>query len=154
MRNVGEGSFGARGAVADATEADAGCMDDEADGSGDEEAADNDDPLPAIQYFHGAGLLDCAVVEYNTLSNWGYENSYIQMEQRFCNRDEVIHFISNYAVITRRDHKCVRSKPTEYEVRCMKHLSYLYFVRAHKPKYENYFVISRHTPIHAAKMLL
>uniref|UniRef100_A0A0A9FL55 Uncharacterized protein n=1 Tax=Arundo donax TaxID=35708 RepID=A0A0A9FL55_ARUDO len=146
VQNVGEGSSGTGEVVADASEADAGCMDDEAGGSGDEEAIENDDPVPTIQYFRGAGLLDCVVDKYNTLSNWGYENSDIQIGQRFHNKDEVIQFISNYAVITRKDHMCAWSKPTEYEVRCTMHMSCPYFVRAHKLKYENYFVISRHTP--------
>ncbi|XP_062196231.1 uncharacterized protein LOC133899268 [Phragmites australis] len=144
--NVGEGTSGTDGPEVDHGEVDAQCMDDEAGGSGDEEGVDNDDPVPAIQYFHGAGLLNCTISEYNTLSNWGYHNSDIQVGQRFQNREEVIHFISNYAVITRRDHKCARSNHTEYEVRCTKHPTCPYFVRAHKPKHENYFVLSRHTP--------
>ena len=144
--HVGEGSFDRKGDRVDPSEVDAGCMDDEAGGSGDKEAADNYDPVPAIQYFCGARMLDCAIVEYNTLSNWGYQNSDIQVGQQFRNRGEVIHFISNYAAMTRRDHKCVRSNPTEYDVMCTKHLNYPYFVQAHMPKYENYFVISRHTP--------
>ena len=112
----------------DPSEVDAGCMDDEADGSGDEEAADNDDLVLTIQYFCCAGLLDCAVNEYNTFSNWGYHNSNIQVGHRFRNREEVIHFISNYTVMTKRDYKCAWSNPTEYEVWCIKHPNYPYFV--------------------------
>ena len=36
---------------------DAGCMDDEAGGSGDEDMSDEDDPQPAIQFFRAAGCL-------------------------------------------------------------------------------------------------
>ena len=75
--HVGEGSSGTEGTGVDPSEVDVGCMDVEAGGSGDEEAADNDDLVLLIQYFHGAGLLECAVIEYNTLSNWGYHNSNI-----------------------------------------------------------------------------
>ena len=66
-----EGSSGTEGAGMDPSKLDARCINDEAGGSGDEEATDNDDPVPMMQFFRGAGLLDCAVVEYNTLSNWG-----------------------------------------------------------------------------------
>ena len=67
--HVKEGSSSREGGRVDPCEVDAGCMDNEDGGSGDEEAADNDDLVLTIQYFCGAGLLDCAVVEYNTLSN-------------------------------------------------------------------------------------
>ena len=46
--HVGEGTFGTVRSEVDHGEVDAGCMDDEAGGSGDEEGADNDDPVPAI----------------------------------------------------------------------------------------------------------
>ena len=67
--HVGEGTSGTEGPEVDHGEVDARCMDDEAGSSGDEEGADNDDPVPVIQYFYGAGLLDCTIIEYNTLSN-------------------------------------------------------------------------------------
>src|SRR6266508_4302644 len=127
-------------------EVDAGGMDDEGGGSEDEEAADNDDPTPAIEYFCASGLVDSVVVDYNNLFAWGYQNNDIQTGQRFRSKEEVIYFISNFAVITRREHKCTKSKPGEYEVRCSCDLNCPFFVRAHKPKHENYFVVSRHTP--------
>src|SRR6266540_170842 len=49
-------------------EVDAGCMDNEAGGSGDEDMTDEDDPQPAIQFFRAAGLLDCSVEDYRGLS--------------------------------------------------------------------------------------
>src|SRR5438128_11757766 len=56
-------------------EVDAGCMDDEAGGSGDEDMTDEDDPQPTIQFFRAAGLLDCSVGDYRGLSRWGYQNA-------------------------------------------------------------------------------
>ena len=67
--HVRERSSGKEGARVDPSKVDAWCMDDEVGGSGDEEAADNNDSVPAIQYFRGVGLLDFAVAQYNTLSN-------------------------------------------------------------------------------------
>jgi hypothetical protein len=61
-------------------------------------------------------------------------------------KEEVIHFISNFAVTTRREHNCTRSEPRAYEVRCKKYPDCHFFVRAHMPRYENYFVITRYTP--------
>src|SRR6266542_5675179 len=52
-------------------EVDAGYMDDEAGGSGDEDMRDEDDPQAAIQFFRAAGLLDCSVGDYRGLSRWG-----------------------------------------------------------------------------------
>jgi hypothetical protein len=121
-------------------------MDDEGGGSEDEHAPDNDDPAPAIQYFHVVGLLDCTVVDYSHISVWGYQNSDIQIGQQFCMKEEVIHFISNFAVTTRREHNYTRSEPRAYEVRCTKYPGCHFFVRAHMPRHENYFVITRYTP--------
>jgi hypothetical protein len=61
-------------------------------------------------------------------------------------KEEVIHFISNFAVTTRREHNCTRSEPRAYEVRCTKYPGCHFFVRAHMPRHENYFVITRYTP--------
>src|SRR6266508_2780153 len=126
-------------------EVDAGCMDDEAGGSGDEDMSDEDDPQPAIQFFRAAGLLDCSVGDYRGLSGWGYRNTDIQIGQRFRDKAEVIHFLGNYAITTKREHHCTRSEPKAYEIRCTKHPDCLFFVRAHKSKHEKCFVISRHT---------
>src|SRR5438105_15718123 len=52
-------------------EVDAGCMDDEAGGSGDEDMTDEDDPQPAIQFFRAAGLLDFSVGDYNAYLGGG-----------------------------------------------------------------------------------
>ena len=46
--HVGAGSSGIEGPGVDPTEVDAGCIYDEAGGSRDEEAADNEDPVLAI----------------------------------------------------------------------------------------------------------
>jgi hypothetical protein len=121
-------------------------MDDEGGGSEDEHAIDNDDPALAIQYFCAVGLLDCTVVDYNHISVWGYQNSDIQIGQQFRMKGEVIYFISNFAVIIRREHNCMRSEPRAYEVRCTKYPDYHFFIRAHMPRHENYFVITRYTP--------
>ena len=67
--HVGEGSFGREEARVDPSKVDAGCLDDEASGSKDEEVANNDDQVSVIQYFHDARLLYYAIAEYNTLSN-------------------------------------------------------------------------------------
>ena len=119
--HVGEGSSSVEPHVVNEdevpqTELDAGGMNDEGGGSRDKEDADNDDPTPAIEYFRAFGLVDSVLVDYNNLSAWGYQNNDIQTGQQFGSKDEVIHFISNFAVITRREHKCTRSKPGEYEV--------------------------------------
>jgi hypothetical protein len=139
-----EGSSGAPTGKVHPSEVDVGCMDDEGGGSKDEHAADNDDPTPTIQYFHVAGLLDCTIVDYNHISIWGYQNSDIQIGQQFRTKGEVIHFISNFAVTTKREHNCTQSKPRAYEVRCNKYPDCSFFIRAHMP--ENYFVITRYTP--------
>jgi hypothetical protein len=78
---VGEGSSGAPTGEVHPSEINAGCMDDEGGGSKDEHAADNDDPAPAIQYFHAIGLLDCTIVDYSHISVWGYQNSDVQIGQ-------------------------------------------------------------------------
>jgi hypothetical protein len=61
-------------------------------------------------------------------------------------KEEVIHFISNFVVTTRREHNSTRSEPRAYEVRCTKYLDCHFFIRAHMPRHENYFVITRYTP--------
>src|SRR5438034_8250540 len=81
-------------------EVDAGCMDDEAGGSRDEDMSNEDDPQPAIQFFRAVGLLDCVVGDYRGLSGWGYQNADIQIGQRFCDKAEVFHFLGNYAITT------------------------------------------------------
>jgi hypothetical protein len=143
---VGEGSSGAPTGEVHLAEVDAGCMDDEGGKSEDEHAADSDDPTPAIQYFRAAGLLDCTVVDYSHISVWGYQNSDIQIEQLLCMKEKVIYFISNFAVTTRREHNCTWSELRAYEVRCNKYPDCSFFVRAHMPRHENYFVITRYTP--------
>jgi hypothetical protein len=143
---VGESSSGTPTGEVHPSEVDAGCMDDEGGGSEDEHVADNDDPTPAIQYFCAAGLLDCTVVDYSHISVWGYQNSDIQIGQQFHTKEEVMHFISNFIVTTRREHNCTRSEPRVYEVRCNKYPDYSFFIRAHMPRHENYFVITRYTP--------
>jgi hypothetical protein len=85
-------------------------------------------------------------MDYNHISVWGYQNSDIQIGQLFRMKEEGIHFISNFAVTTRREHNCTRSEPRAYEVRCTKYLDCHFFVRAHIPRHENYFVITRYTP--------
>ena len=82
-------------------EVDAGCMDDEAGGSGDEDMTDEDDPQPTIQFFCAVELLDCSVGDYSRLSRWGYQNADIQIGQMFRDKAEVIHFLGNYAITTR-----------------------------------------------------
>jgi hypothetical protein len=143
---VGEGSSGAPTGEVHPSEIDAGCMDDEGGGSEDEHAADNDDPAPAIQYFRAVGLLDCTIMDYSHISIWGYQNGDIQIGQQFRMKEEVIHFISNFDVTTRREYNCTHSEPKVYEVRCTKYPDCHFFVRAHMPRHENYFVITRYTP--------
>ena len=75
---VGEGSSDKKGARLDPSEVDAECMDDEASGSGDEEAADNDDPVPVIQYF--CVVLGCCIIPLLSITPYptrGYQNSNI-----------------------------------------------------------------------------
>jgi hypothetical protein len=143
---VGEGSSVALTGGVHPLEIDAECMDDEGGGSEDEHAADNDDPAPAIHYFCAVGLLDCTVVDYSHIYVWGYQNSDIQIRQQFHMKEGVIHFISNFVVNTRREHNCTRPEPRAYEVRCTKYPDCHFFVRAHMPIHENYFVITRYTP--------
>src|SRR6266540_2041750 len=71
-------------------EVDAGGMDDEGEGSEDEEAANNDDPTPAIEYFRASGLVDSVLIDYNNLSAWGYQTNDIQIGQQFPSKEEVI----------------------------------------------------------------
>src|SRR5438128_2764160 len=92
-------------------EVDAGYMDDEAGGSGDEDMSDEDDPQPAIQFFRAAGLLNYSVGDYRGLSGWGYQNADIQIRQRFRDEVEIIHFLGNYDITTKREHHCNRSEP-------------------------------------------
>jgi hypothetical protein len=106
---VEEGSSGAPTGEVHPSKINAGCMDDEGGGSEDEHATYNDDPAPTIQYFCAVGLLDCIVMDYSHISVWGYQNSDIQIGQQFRMKEEVIHFISNFVVTTRREHKCTRS---------------------------------------------
>ena len=75
----------------------------------------------------------------------GYQNADIQIGQRFRDKVEVIHFLGNYTITTKREHHCTRTEPKAYEVRCTKRPDYPFFVRAHKSKHEECFVISRHT---------
>src|SRR6266542_4666320 len=126
-------------------EVDAECMDDEAGGSGDEDMSDEDDPQPAIQFFRATGLLDYSVGDYRGLSGWGYDNADIQIGQMFHDKAEVIYFLGNYAITCRRQHHCTRSETKAYEVRYTKRPDYPFFVRAHKSKHEESFIISRHT---------
>ena len=143
--HVQEGTSGAEAAEDVGTEVDAMCMDDESGGSEDEAAVDNEDPTPAIEYFRGGGLLDCVIPDYDNLSTWGFQSNDIQIGQRFRSKEEVIHFISNFGATTRREHTCTRSNRTEYEVRCTRALNCPFYVRAHKPKQDNFFVIVRST---------
>jgi hypothetical protein len=141
---VREGSSGAPTGEVHPSEINAGCMYDEGGGSDDEHAANNDDPARAIQYLCAVGLLDCTVVDCSHISVWGYQNSDIQIGQQFHMKEEVIHLMSNFVVTTRREH--TRSVPRAYEVRCTKYPDCHFFVRAHMPRHENYFVITRYTP--------
>jgi hypothetical protein len=111
---VGEGSSGAPIREVHPSEIATGCMDDEGGGSEDEHAADSNDPALAIQYFRVVGLMDCTVVDYSHISIWGYQNSDIQIGQQCRMKEEVIHFITNFAVTTRREHNYTRSEPRAY----------------------------------------
>src|SRR6266542_1597366 len=72
-------------------------------------------------------------------------NLNVGIGQRFRDKAEVIHFLGNYAITTKREHYCTRTEPKAYEVRCTKRPGCPFFVRAHKSNHEESFIIRRHT---------
>lgn len=134
------------GTAMDVGEIDAEAMAEEAN-EGDENAVEEeDDPMHAVEYYRALDASNWVIGDHSNISIWGYMHSDIEVGQEFSTKEEVIHFVSSFGVTTRREHFVVRSNPTVYEVKCKKRPQCPFHVRAHRPKNEEHFIISRYEP--------